>query len=353
LAERAERVARRFRWAGAIPTTEPIRAAYPAPPRPARLTVLAADGSQIYPDRHGLALYYVINVGSIAFRYHTAHAPETFGHPHLFYADDDLYAGPRAETIVTTEIINARRDVREMAELARLATVEAPHARAVALLDNSLLLYLMLRDDQPAFKKEIDMLIEAYLAELDTLRASGAALAGIVDRPGSANVVRLLHIAQLDADQISQDDIASVGENFLRLTDSALFGFLAPGERSALFKMAAPASLEKYEPRGHAGYFFFLNAGDSHNLLRVEVPEWVARDAARLTDLHAALVAQCKTGGFPYVLARAHEEAVIRAQDKTAVDQAIAGALARHSLGFEISRKQAQKNSLNTRRRYP
>ena len=45
-----------FRWAGAIPTGEPVDAAFPPPAVPARHTVIAADGSQIYPDRDGVAV---------------------------------------------------------------------------------------------------------------------------------------------------------------------------------------------------------------------------------------------------------------------------------------------------------
>src|SRR3989338_2222962 len=65
----------KLRWAGAIPTDEPINASFPLPPPPARAHVLAADGSQIYPDRHGVSLYYLINVGSIIFRHGLAEAP--------------------------------------------------------------------------------------------------------------------------------------------------------------------------------------------------------------------------------------------------------------------------------------
>jgi hypothetical protein len=43
-------------WPGAIPTDEPVDAAFPLPPHPPRANILGADGSQIYPDRHGSAL---------------------------------------------------------------------------------------------------------------------------------------------------------------------------------------------------------------------------------------------------------------------------------------------------------
>ena len=42
-------------WSGAIPAVEPIDATYPPPSIPPQLVVLAADGSQIHPDRHAPA----------------------------------------------------------------------------------------------------------------------------------------------------------------------------------------------------------------------------------------------------------------------------------------------------------
>src|SRR6185436_2229629 len=76
--------AMRLRWAGAIPTDEPVNAAYPPPDAPARHTVIAADGSQIYPDRHGVALYYLINIGSIVFRTGLERAPSIASTPQVF-----------------------------------------------------------------------------------------------------------------------------------------------------------------------------------------------------------------------------------------------------------------------------
>ncbi len=62
----------RLRCAG--PGDEPLDAAFPAPPLDGPVTLVATDGSQIYPDRHGLAFYYVINVGSILFRHGSGQA---------------------------------------------------------------------------------------------------------------------------------------------------------------------------------------------------------------------------------------------------------------------------------------
>src|SRR5262245_31052651 len=59
----------RFDWVGAAPTAEALAQAYPLPPCPERITVIASDGSQILPDRHGITLYYLVNVGSIIYRH--------------------------------------------------------------------------------------------------------------------------------------------------------------------------------------------------------------------------------------------------------------------------------------------
>ena len=36
--------------------------------QPKMFTLIAADGSQIYPDRHGIASYYLLNTGAIVLR---------------------------------------------------------------------------------------------------------------------------------------------------------------------------------------------------------------------------------------------------------------------------------------------
>src|SRR5258708_16968944 len=69
--------ARKHKLVGtAVPTYEPPNATYALPAFPTRYNVIAADGSQIYPDRHGLALYYLVNVGSLVLRMGTGQPPE-------------------------------------------------------------------------------------------------------------------------------------------------------------------------------------------------------------------------------------------------------------------------------------
>ncbi|MGQ0603243.1 MAG: DNA double-strand break repair nuclease NurA, partial [Anaerolineales bacterium] len=187
------------RWAGAIPTEEAVNRAYPLPPHPARANVLAADGSQIYPDRHGVALYYLINVGSLVFRYGSSQTPLTHSQPQVFFEDADLYDEDGGQ--IPAQRIDVVRDTHELSELARLAKDEIASAPTLALLDNGLLLYFSLQAQNRA---EIDEALRPYLQQLDELKASGAAVAGVVDRPRASSVLRLLHLYTLPLDEVDQ-----------------------------------------------------------------------------------------------------------------------------------------------------
>jgi hypothetical protein len=80
-------------------------------------------------------------------------------------------------------------------------------------------------------------------------------------------------------------------------------------------------------------------------LARVEVPEWVARSPQRLALVHATVFDQCRfNNGYPYVLTRADEQAVILAEERQILEGMIARALGRHGLPLpELSRKAQQK----------
>ena len=92
-------------------------------------------------------------------------------------------------------------------------------------------------------------------------------------------------------------------------------------------------------------YFFLLNTGDE--IARIEIPEWVARDQALLGALHAMLVDQCLKGfGYPAVLARADDRAVISLGDRGVLDTLVQQELARRGVvarpSAKLSRKQVR-----------
>jgi hypothetical protein len=334
------------RWPGAVPTGEPVNADFPPPALAERLTVVAADGSQVHPDRHGAAFFYLINIGSLVIRHGSGQAPETFTEPHLAYEDAELYG--EGEGVVAGAVVDGRRDVAELAALARLADGHSGQAPTLALLDNGLLLWLALQAE-PSNQKQIDLLLGEFLNNLSIVRESGAAIAGFVDRPRNANVLALLHLLQTHpADRQGSRE----AHPYRGLSDRALFeARLEPGRRSARFTHASPLNA-RYEKAGHSIQFFYLRC-DRDNVARVEIPAWVGEDPVLLGRVHAGILEECRTmGGFPYVLARAHELAVVTPSDRQELDRMLYAAMFRRGLVPSPSRKSQTKQWIGSRRRH-
>ncbi|MBN1659942.1 MAG: DNA double-strand break repair nuclease NurA [Anaerolineae bacterium] len=316
----------------ASPGDEVLDAAIAPEPLPAKTTIIAADGSQIYPDSHGMTLYYVINIGTIVFRAGTGQAPEVDTEPRLGYEDGEIYPDGR---VVTGSLVGAQRNVAEMRTLARLALEEAVcEPPCTALRDGPLLVWFE-RAELPQGRAE--QLLADYVACLDNLRAGGVPVAGFVSRPQGAEVVSLLYLAQLEAEERDGVDSLHVTP-FRGLTDRALFGFLCEGERSAVFQRGTGFNRD-LAARGHAIYYFYLNTGSE--IARVEVPEWIARQPSKLALVHGAVYEQCRFNlGYPYVLARADELAVILGPEREVLEEMMVQAMARHGMRVpELSAK--------------
>lgn len=345
---RAETVqqSQRFGWVGAAPTAEALDQANPLPACPEQLTVIASDGSQILPDQHAIAPYFLINVGSITYRHGSNRKPDTYNPtPILNYEPFDEQG-----RLISPVEVNVQRDLAELEILVdRVAQLGDLSEPVVALTDGQLALRVI---DLPFEQQKICQ--DKYVTMLKLLRERNALLGAYIDRPRSTFVLSLLHLASLELPAISEENLRR--NPFRQLTDIDLFHFLEPGERSALFLVKAKG-LEKYESAGHSVHFFYLNVGHGEAapaLARVEIPAWVAAEARALDTLHAAIVRQARiTGGYPYVLARADELAVISPEEREAVEMMIAIEMRRLGLEPELSLKQQHKNLFrHSRRRF-
>ncbi|HHN94494.1 MAG TPA: DNA double-strand break repair nuclease NurA [Anaerolineae bacterium] len=323
----------------AVPTDERFDAAFPLPETPSRFTVIAADGSSIHPSRHEVALYYLINIGSLVYRHGSGEPPQPASEPTLGYTESDLYEDG---LLVAGNLLDVRRDLAEITRLADLCVAEPPeNGPTVALVDGTLLLWVL--EERADVRRRAK--ISAYLGQLERIQASGAAVAAFISRPRHAEVVRLLHLASVGGEV----ERATREPNPLEhLPDRALFGRLPPGARSALFISPAQINQEHYRPAGHAVYFFYLNlagAGRPPVIARVEVPQWVARNTARLNFVHGAIVAQARiTGDYPYALARADELAFIGGPERQALQEMIGTALLRAGVTVAPSPKAFYKS---------
>jgi hypothetical protein len=339
---RAEQVqeAVRFGWLGAAPAGEPLDRYFSEPPGPEKITVIASDGSQIHPDRHAVALYYLVNVGAIVYQHGGHTPPEVFSTPSLYYKEEDVL--DEGGLLIPASVVNVKRDLGELEVLAALVTTQTNQGQPVlAMVDGRLTLRTI---DLPGRQQKAYE--SQYLGYLNQIHQAGATIAAYIDKPHSSFIMALLQLAKLPPDKIDEDTLRQ--NPFFGLIDAHLFDDLGPGQRTALFNQRAKANIE-YDRAGHRVHFFYLNTGnaDRPNLVRVEIPGWVAKDAEKLNMLHATLLRQARlAGGYPYALARAHELAIIPSGEREALETMLAVSLRRQGQTAEVSRKQHNKNLL-------
>ncbi len=308
------------------------------PPRPA--TLIAADGSQVYPDRHGLAPYFLVNTGSIILRQGSGEAPSVSSTPQIFFETSDLY--DEAGQMHDVEYVNAQRDRREIETLADLAEQErargAPQRPIITITDGPLRPWTSQTDAREARRQA-----QHFRRQLRRLRAARAIPVGYVDRPDSGYVLRILELIGLPAEQITR--VALREGPFRYLTDRALFADLLPGQRTALFALEEETELAEEPVNDEEQIVFcYLNvarkAGESDaNIVRLELPAWAGQDPEALDCVHQAIYEDCRLTGYPYVLARAHELAVVGAAERADLERMVGQFMLRHGLLPQLSTK--------------
>ncbi len=347
--EQRAREAMRVGWRGAIPWGEPLASRFPLPPEPPHALVIAADGSQIYPDRHGAVPYFVLNIGVIEMRPGSGAPPQMWQHLAFWYREEELFTEDGEMRALND--LEAERDIQELERLAAAMADRAgdPFAPPIGLADGLLLPWALARGEPFAAvpAERYRELFRRAVGALESARRTGGAIAGYVDRPTGHAVLRLLGLGLLE--EISREKVADYP--FGQLRDRMLFAaLLRPGERSALFAHTWPIN-DHLGREGHRLLFFYLNVGREGrpHLARVEIPEWVAQDRARLERLHRAIWDQCRIlaeAPYPYLLTRAHELARIRSEERRQLDQMIQEALIRRGFHISISAKAQQKEWL-------
>jgi len=300
----------------ALPLNESLASSYPAPASVKEATLIAADGSQINPDRHAAIQFCVVNVGAIQMKLNSGETPEIFTDTELLYGDDLLPNGfPMSDGLVALQ-----RDLKERAKLDELSKgIQGP---VVTFTDGPIELWGTKGEDANSY----EAVVQKYLGVLSRLQGRGVITAGYVDKPSADLVMRLLEIASADNEQIQK---LREFHPLRGVSDRWLYGerenpLLPPGHRSAVFGIQSNS--EKKYTGVLSLHFFYLNVGtDGHPWpVRVEIPKWVVDDQEKLDLLHVVLVEQCRVMGsrpYPYLLHRAHETAVVQMEEKQQIEQ--------------------------------
>jgi len=341
LAEKIDRA--KTSWLVGRPV-EPAATVGGRPERPREVTVVAADGSQIFPDRNEVASCFLINVGYVVITYGTGERPILESEPQLFYEEADLYqewSGTKA--IVTREHVGHKRAALEFAKLTQLVASEERAHPTVALSDGTLILW-MLEGKPLAFRRAM---LTGFLSAMDRLQEMRAPVCGYISDSGGSDVINALRVGMCPENPTNCDRCPwKSGEPDLPcdpiagVTDAVLFKcVLQSGERSAVFESASKI-LDDYGP--HRIAFFYVHTGSEVG--RVEIPMWVAQDKEMLDLAHATVVDQCRKGrGYPVVLSESHEQAVVRGADRDVFYKFLRDAFVSNHLPASISVKQLTK----------
>ncbi|MBV9893995.1 MAG: DNA double-strand break repair nuclease NurA [Chloroflexi bacterium] len=366
LADLAETVTERV----AVPTG-PLDERVPPDVRPPRYTALATDGAEIDPDRHGgSGEFYLINVGRVRIPYGQPERDvELRSVSSLGYTDEDLFIvdprDPRRQVPMRDRHLDALRTVEELRALADLAESEvgarniraedassgqevsvrkataAQSAPAIALVDGTLLFSVL--EERPRDFLRTRFYTD-FVHQLERLRRAHVPVAAYASRSRGIDLIHLFRAVCGSTPLVCEVCSGAHACAMRGLNDAQLLGrWLDRWDRTGLFRVRSNVHDPYYG--GHRVYFFLVNTGDE--IARVEIPEWVARDQASVALVHAILVDQCAKGfGYPAVLARADDRAVISLGDRDVLDTLVQQELARQGVvarpSAKLSRKQVR-----------
>lgn len=319
-----------------------------APARPTPITVVATDGSQIYPDRHVDPMFFLLNVSRVGFQYGTTEDPILDTVPRLRFEDDLRDHVDEALGSMTTELVSALRDEMELEHLVTVAQEATIDDRPiVALADGTLIRWMIRGMNNEALEER---LIARYTEHLQDVRSKQLPVASYVSMPATTEVVNLLRfvVGELSVPAPEEIDVTPTEPPLDGLLDRHVFDdLLDPGERSATFGSAS--HIQRSYPAGTEVNYFYVNvpspAGNGE-LGRVELPRWVADEESLVARIHATVLRECEKGnGYPLVLSEAHEQAVIRGSEREAFFRLMERRLRHAGLSLTNSRKRRSKQA--------
>jgi NurA domain len=186
----------------------------------------------------------------------------------------------------------------------------------IAMVDGSLIYWFL----EPLPGEARDRILQPILQAWRQLQAIGVPLVGYISASRSGESLNFLRLpacpypnpdCQTHCAHLPDKTPCQILEP---LRDVAVWArLLQPGQRSPLWRSSARIQ-EFYGDQ--AIYFCYVHVGSE--IARIEMPEWVAREADRCNAALSLVLAQVQKGyGYPVALAEAHNQAVVRGGDRT------------------------------------
>lgn len=285
-----------------------LGASIPIEPYAAPYTILGVDGSQIYPDKHQGSTCFLINIGSVLLSYGQPHkGVHLESVPYVFVPnDEDEIAG-----MGSPDVVNCQREEFEFEASCEISKIMQPSLQEqqipyITVTDGSLIFWHLESKDAPIR----DYFLSKYCSFLHELYEQKTLCAGYISLPKNKELVNLIRAALADFDT----QVCMKSMEIKHVVDTTVASmFLEPGTRTTLFKSGAP--IAQHYPDHLFPYFFYMHTG--HEIARIEIPAWIARDDQSVALVASMLLDQSLKGrGYPVVLAEAHEQAVVKGPDR-------------------------------------
>jgi len=334
--------------------TENPGSTHPSQTIPEDFRIVASDGSHIDIDRHLPIRCHLLNMGTCQITYGSSPSAELSSTPTLAADPAQLtISDPRMLTrfqTLTGDLLGVKRSLEEVRNLGELLKAQPDPLPTLGLLDGSLIFWQLANEAEFIKEHLLDHGVINVMDELMDL-ASGRllAVAGYISLPNSREVVNTLRLLSCpflpigDCNRHCRETPAGQRPCDLSndIADRDLFmNILKPNERSATFASLSPVVTERY--REHRVCFFYLRT--EQEIVRIEIPEWVAKWRDQIDLVHTLVVDQNRRGhGYPVALQEAHEQAVINGSDREEFKRMVEWLLQQHGLPVYTSEKQRSK----------
>jgi len=273
-------------------------------------SVLAVDGSQIYPDRHMAGVScFLINIGGIFLNYSKDNSKvDIFSEPQVFLQDDIISDNSGS----LKEVVDFKREELELWGAIKKSKLLNP---TLCLFDGTLIFWSL----EGVGKELKNKFLEMYFSNLQQFYENKILMAGYISFPKSRELLNLIKIGLC---RFRYADCIECHRGFstfpCKQIDSLIDinvtkFFLQASSRTTIFESKSKIILEY--PDNLKPYFFYLDVGSE--IARIEIPAWIAKDENYIDLICKIVIDQVKKGaGYPICLAEAHNQAVVKGEDR-------------------------------------
>jgi len=332
-------------------------------------SVLAVDGSQVYPDRHISGINcFLINIGQSHMEYGQPSKANLSSQPYVFTPDNvfespdsGLSAIATSKTRATVESMDNSSFSSDLVDLKREeleleASFKTAHelnqkyltqSTPFAVLVDGSLIFWQLESKAPEIKKYF---LNKYFEHLNNFYENNIPIAGYISMPKSRELINLLKIGLCRFEVANCISCHSLHSTFPckdvdHVLDTQIAStFLNQNFRSTIFY--SNSKIVDLYPEHLKPCFVYLNIGKE--IIRLEFPIWLTQKSEYLDLICKIAIDQSIKGqGYPVVLSEAHEQAVIKNYDKDFFYQLICKKSVEQNQRILLSPKSIKKHNVS------